>query len=335
MKNKPNNILILISQLVLLLIFILTFAFAEPNGLSDISSGNKKPNYPQEVIRLPWGCGGLMAGRKDAVESAPEGPMSFDIEAQGQIYLLDQVNFRVLEINPADKSWREIHISSDTFQEVEFYRGKIILLDRIAKSIISIIDPNTGGELSAVPATGKGIHEGGGITAMLAFDDGIWLEYDHRYMVHILNADLSPASREIVKGRKLAGYPPRVIVANLSKDGTARMQIEEFSGGKTLFAKTVGFNFPITRIIWIESDINGWIFAFFHLLKYDDNEPTRVVNEGVAGIIFDEKLDEITRFLSPYTITHWEQFREFRVTPEGEVYQMTFDDNGIKIIRWR
>ncbi|MFH1435180.1 MAG: hypothetical protein ABIJ56_05655, partial [Pseudomonadota bacterium] len=56
--------------------------------------------------------------------------------------------------------------------------------------------------------------------------------------------------------------------------------------------------------------------------------------EKNAGVLFDKYLGRLLAFTSPYTIRVWEQYREFKVTAGGGIYQMAFTDSGVKVMRW-
>jgi hypothetical protein len=72
-----------------------------------------------------------------------------------------------------------------------------------------------------------------------------------------------------------------------------------------------------------------------HLLEYDPIDLGRVVYERNMGIVMDHTLTEIDAFASPYVINSWEQFREFRITPDGRIHQMAFGPDGVYFLVWR
>jgi hypothetical protein len=91
----------------------------------------------------------------------------------------------------------------------------------------------------------------------------------------------------------------------------------------------------IDRIIWVEADQTGDVHAMFHLIEWDPVDVSQVVYEAVLGVRFDANLQQVASYSSPHVIQIWEQFREFRVMPDGTVYQMAFDAAGMRILRWR
>ena len=70
---------------------------------------------PEVVVRADWGSAPGQLGRRGGDESAPEGPMSFAVAPDGGVWVLDQVNRRVVRFG-GDGAYRdELPIGSDTF----------------------------------------------------------------------------------------------------------------------------------------------------------------------------------------------------------------------------
>lgn len=293
-----------------------------------------KPTGPAPVLSLPWGDKGASAGRIDGDESSSEGPMSFAVSADGSIYLLDQVNLRVLVFRPDGSLSREIPIAAATYQDIEITRdGRIVLLDRLAQASLLVIDQR-GGILGEYPVVGDGIPEGGGITAMFARDDGVWLEFGHAYVVRVLDANLSPAARTVQPGRIIAAGK-RSVGAAIDHQGGAKVWIGDVANGALLASADLQLGYPITRIVWIESDSLGYVHVFLHQVQFDGTYPQKVDFEQVVGIRFDSQLEQAGILTSQHVITEHEQFREFRVARDGSVYQMAFGKDGVTIYRWQ
>ncbi len=289
---------------------------------------------PDVVLDLPWGSGGAMVGRKDGDESNPEGPMSFTVSPAGEVYILDQVNFRVVKFHADGFPASEVALPADTFNDIEVVDGKTIaVLDRLVRLSVLLIDEESGKIVGEHPVTGKGIPQGGGITAMFADEDGVWLEYDNAYVVRVLDKFLKPCSRDIMPGRIYKSGTTGMGAA-LKQGGGARLWLEDAGSGNIVRGTDVVLDRDIARIIWLEADAGGNVYAFFHLLEWDENDFTKPAFEKNAGVIFDKYLGRRLSFTSPYTIRVWEQYREFKVTDGGGIYQMAFTDSGVKVMRW-
>lgn len=149
----------------------------------------------------------------------------------------------------------------------------------------------------------------------------------------MLDADLHPRKRELLRGR--AFLPGERLMAALHTEGRARVWVEDAVTGNTLRSIVVAPAHAVARIAWLQADRSAAVHAVFHLLEFDPSEPTRVVHEDMLGVRYDQELRETATWRSPWVIRRWEQFREFRVLPDGTVYQMGFDDKGVSVLRWR
>ena len=285
------------------------------------------------LVHVPWGPGDWQAGRKDADESAPEGPMSFTVSGQGDIYLLDQVNMRILTFNALGAPAGQVPVHSDTYQDIEVGAdGTIVLLDRLAGRCLTVMDA-AGTPISRTGIEGGAIPEGGGVTAMFLGHDGVWLEYEHRYLVRLLDGTLAPAAQRVFPGR-FAATVPRAVRAQRLTSTSAQIETFDSSTGSLVHRTVLGFSTRLQRIVWIEPDRHGNIFMMFHL--FEELDPVTVAHEEVAAFVATEDMQTITPlFSTPNTIREWEQFREFRVLHDGSVLQMAFMDDGVRLIQWQ
>jgi hypothetical protein len=300
-----------------------------------MAARSANPPPPGAVIaHLPWGGSGHAVGRVDGDQAASEGPMSFAAAADGGLYLLDQVGLRVLALRADGTIAREIPIPAATFQELAVWPdGRLILLDRLARASLVILDPR-GRLLDEHPVVGEGIPEGGGVTAMFARDDGVWLEFGHLQVVKVLGRDLAPCAREIVPGRIVV--PGRTSVgAAIDYRGGARLWLADLEKNAVAAETEIRLPDPIARLIWVEADANGHTHVLCHVLDFAADDFRRVTVDKVVGLEYDAGLRLVRSFESPHVIVEHEQFREFLVTPQGGVLQMSFADDGVSLRRWR
>ncbi len=291
--------------------------------------GGVGPASPVTLVELPWGSTGRAAGKLAGDESSPMGPMSFAVTAGGRIALLDQVNGRVLFIDPGSGAVEAVPIPSRTFDDVLVTRdGEIVLLDRLVGSKVVVLDPS-GDVRAEVAVVGPGIPRGGEVTAMIGYEDGVWLERRHSTMVRVLDEKLEPCEREVVAGRKAGGQAR--LVASLVEPGVG-LVLEGSPDGPARVVLELGHD--VSRLVWAEVDGAGCIHAILHLVDRDAGQPARPVFERVVGVRLGPDLDVEAVLSSPYAITELEQFKEFEVTPAGEVYQMAFLDEGVAILFW-
>jgi len=288
---------------------------------------------PEVVLEVPWGTHGQAVGKDDGNESSPMGPMSFAVGPDGELFVLDQLNFRVLRFTPDGDLDMEFTLPWDTYQDLELaHDGALLVVDRLVQSSILVLD-EAGAELGDHYVIGEGIPEGGGISATFVRDDGVWLEFAHTHVVRVLDELLAPCPETIRSGRILAGGETRV-VASLDGNGGAVLRLEEMDSSEVRAEQTLSFRDRIDRIIWIEADRRGHIVVMLHMWPIEGDAAARAGGDYVVGIVYDQQLRAVDTFRSPYAIVIWEQFREFKVTPDGHIYQMAFTDGGMRILRW-
>jgi hypothetical protein len=289
---------------------------------------------PETILQLGWGSGPGEAGRHEGDESAPVGPMSFAVLPSGEIFLLDQVNFRILRFDPGSKTPSQVPIGSDAFQDLAVAPdGTIVLLDRLARRAVVLMDAG-GSELASHAVEGDGIPEGGAVTAMFLEKDGLWLEVNHERSVRVLDASLHPSPRTVRRGRPLDGGLTTA-VAFLDKQGGVGMRTMDCLTGAVTAEKHFSFGQDLYRIAWVEADASGAVHAMFHLLEPQGENAPGPPDEKVLALRLSKDLEETGSFESPHTIRAWEQFKEFQVADSGTVYQMAFSDQGVALLSWR
>ena len=283
---------------------------------------------PEVLLDLPWGTEGTALGRLDADESAPMGPMSFAVGPGGELFVLDQVNYRVLGFTPEGEHV-QLTLGEPTYQDLALaHGGELLVVDRLVQSSIAVMD-RAGVEVGEYEFVGEGIPEGGGVTATFVRDDGVWLEFAHTYLVRVLDEELQPCPEEVVPGRLLPDGAR--VVAALDGLGGVDLRIEGEHG--VLAEQTIDLEDRIDRIVWIEGDEQGHVVVLLHM--WPAHPPPGQVGDYVAGIVFDPDLQVLDTFRSPYVITTHLQFREFAITPDGRVVQMAFTPSGVRFLQWR
>lgn len=101
------------------LLTILAVASLAPCAVAEAPS--PQPALPELMLEIPWGADPGQAGKREARESSPEGPMSFALSSFGELCLLDQVNGRILVYGPDLGFSHEMPLPGTTFQDLEFF----------------------------------------------------------------------------------------------------------------------------------------------------------------------------------------------------------------------
>lgn len=280
-------------------------------------------------ILLPWDAA---VGRVLGDESASEGPMSFALEPGGGLLVLDQVNARVLELDGQGDVEGVIALPSRTFDDVEQYEGRaVVALDRLVGRVLRVMD-RQGELLVEVPLEGRGIEQGGAVTAMLPRPDGVWLEVDHRYSVRVLDRALQPCERQVVLGRPIANG--RSLRAALDGNGGVVLATAGRAVAAAEESATLRGGAPIERIVWLDADRRGRIHVALHEVLRAAEAPFGVESERTLLLVLDEHLREISRVESPFVHTELDQRVEVRVASDGRAWQMAFTPAGVLLVDW-
>ena len=284
---------------------------------------------PRPWAVLPWG---EAAGRVDGQEAASEGPKSFAVLPDGGIVVLDQVHRRILRLDAAGHAGNAIELPRPTFDDVEQFEGRAVLaLERLGAGVLLALDLE-GALLAEVAVEGRGIERAGMVTAMLSRPDGVWLEVDHRHSVRVLDRDLRPCDRRIVLGRPIANG--RSLRAAL--DGRGGVDVSLGGRVERLPERSVSLkgDGPVERIVWFDADAAGRVHVILDEVERSAVPPYDVSRERYLLVVLDEGLREIGRAESPWVLTRYDQSVEFRVGPDGRVWQMVFADDGVRLLDW-
>lgn len=286
-----------------------------------------------EVFFAPWGAGPGELGRREADESAPEGPMSFVVDAWGRVLVLDQVNERI-QIFEEGRTPRSIPLPADSYQDIGVDRdGNPVLLDRLVRRSVETLGP--GGTTLTAPLEGGGIPEGGGTTAMFVRDDGVWVEVEHGRLVRVADAAGRPdPERPAVPGRFSAdgrwllsaareGHQAAVVLARPATEPETSPR---------LFAH-VRFGLPVLYLRALESDPAGRVLLAAHLARFRPTRPFDVIEQRLEIVLLAPDGHEADRLRLPVSRGALDRFRSLFVGPDGLLYHFYFDETGASLRR--
>jgi hypothetical protein len=285
------------------------------------------------VVSAPWGSGPGEIGRTRPSEGSPEGPMSFALDARGRIHVLDQVNSRI-QIFEKGKEPRSVPLPSDTYQDIEVdSRGNTLVLDRLVTGSIAFID-ESGSISHSVPIVGPGVPEGGGVTAMFARDDGVWLEVEHTSSVRVADASGAPdRERPIVAGRPSADGSAR-LSASLAGPLGASVTVASVTGGTEPVRASVAFPMPVVGLHALETDGAGRVYLAANLIREGPGPAFDILEEREMVVVLSPGGLEIGRFDIAPPQGPEEQLRPIRVAADGSIYQLICRARGASIERF-
>ncbi len=289
------------------------------------------------VLLIPWGSGGDMLARVDGNESNPEGPMSFVPLPDGSVWVLDQLSERVVRFAPDGTVAQSVPVEGTAWQDLDVLGERVYLLDRLVRRVVKVVDLRTGASREE-GIEGPGIAEGGGVTAMFARPDGVWLEYAHGNLVRVVGADGGPGDRAVSPGRPVsrAGTSGGAELVRARLDRPSHGAVLELvdGAGSVLRSRTVPLGAGLHRIAWVEGDGLGGLVAAFHVSRFSPDGRT-LESEHVEGIRLGGNGEIAATFSSPFCIRATEQFRELKLASDGSLWQMAFADDGVVFVQWR
>ncbi len=290
-----------------------------------VNASSLSPDSPETLLFLAWD---EEVGRVSGQESDSWGPMSFAVRSDGGLLVLDQVNLRVLEFDPAGRSLGSIPLPGATFDDIAIMNDRVIVvLDRLVTRTLLVLDSN-GAILDELFLPGRGIVNTGNITAMFSGPDGIWLEVANEYSVRVLDRHLRPEPRLIIPGRPASGH--RSLNGSLTADGGVTIGFQDRQARRPQNRH----NFtprtdPARRIVHLDADAIVW-----HETLFDSVSPFRVRREGYILVFLDKSGNELDHHFSPWVLTDLDQRVEFRSTSEGDLVQMFFSYDGVFFVKW-
>ena len=177
-------------------------ASPRPSGQTPAASPSQPaaPSKPEVFAELGWGSGPSQLGRHRPEEANPEAPMSMAADMLGNVVVLDQINGRLLRMDPEGKVLGSFPVTQQTPQDIVMAKdGSLLVLDRIKDKTVAIIDPDTGAQRGELPVGGKNVPEPGLVTGTFVDGDSVYVEREHGPLVRIgdTSGNVDPERPEI------------------------------------------------------------------------------------------------------------------------------------------
>jgi hypothetical protein len=285
-----------------------------------------------EVVRARYGSGPDDLGDIIPEEASPECPQSFALGSKGEIYILDQLNARVqifkdkkrIETIPIPQELsigvREIDVTKD---------GKIVLLDMDIRHKVYVLDEK-GTVLSELTLAGRNVPSAQGVYGMYCREDGrwdgIWVETEGR-SVRIADLAGKPDPQRISVMGEFTSRGTRLLRAEVIGDVTAGIHISDETKTRWKDFRLV-FDMPVS-VELVNTDQTDDIFVVACLVE--ESKAAVVANVAVVLNLEGQEKKRINMFVS-HRIEH--PFRNFRLSPDGKIYQMALDDEGVAVRRY-
>lgn len=281
-----------------------------------------------EVANLTWGDGPLQVGRVRQGEQNPEAPMAFDVDLEGNLWMLDQVNQRLLVLDGKGGS-RSLPVGRTVQDVLVDAVGAVWTLDRLVAKNVTQRDSQSGAVLQTVALASAKIVEGGMTTGLFVQNGSVFVELEHTALRRVAGTPAPDLrNRPTADGKWLLAAlrvpPDKVAVAGRSPTAG-----EDQAPGLALQGQ---FKTPVAQIVELAGDLGGRVWLAADLVQVGpDDKPLSIKREALAWNADGQVVAhvELCAPLGPE-----EQFRTVRVKPGGSLYNMCRGPSGVVVERW-
>jgi hypothetical protein len=283
------------------------------------------------VFFSPWGGSTKdQLGRERPQEGNPEGPMSLAQDGKGRLYVLDQVNHRVVRRAPDGTPEAVSELQLLGAQDLAVGSdGSMAVLDRLASKAVALYDEN-GALRTQLPLAGDLVEETGLVTGVFVDGKDVYVEREHGPLVRIGDTDGSVANpRTEIPGRPSRdgkSYVNAGIIDAVA--GRAYVSSIDRATNQHRFTRELRLNAHITSIQLLDTDKRGTIY--FAAEVGDEQEPPAIVLtclEPLKGV-------PIGSAVLPANTLPEETFRDLTVLDDGGVVLALRSEQGVTYTRY-
>jgi len=283
------------------------------------------------VFFSPWGGSKPnQLGRDRPVEGNPTAPMSLTLDGKGRVYVLDQVNGRIVRYSADGKPEATSDVKLTSAQDIAVGKdGSIAVIDRLTSKAIALYDEG-GAIRGQLPLEGEGVPETGLVSGVFIDGNDVYVEREHGPLVKIGDTTGKPAEPRI----EIPGRPSRDGLSYLTAGiidapaGRAYVASTERSTGEHRFTRELRLKAPIHAIVLLDTDKSGTIYIAAEVEDAPDSavvllsclEPLKGVPVGSA--------------VMPANTMPEETFRDLAVLDDGGVIYALRSENGVTYQRY-
>lgn len=302
---------------------------------SDAGVPEARTGGGQLVATFGWGSGEGNLGHSRPDEANPEAPMSLTVDALGQVWILDQVNERLVKLDRHGKPAGTVPLTVQSAQDVVIAPdGTALVLDRLVDKSIALIGPD-GKPRGELPLVGKGLEEGGASTGVFTDGKDVFVEREHGDSVRVgSTSGEANKERPEVPGRP-AGDGRTYLTAGIvdGASGTVLVTAIDREPQQHRFTRQLTIGAPVVALNALDADRSGVIYlgAVIELPGSTAEEPQFGVSLLCLDPLDGRPLAQ-TRF--PANSMPEETFREMTVLPEGGVLFLERTPSGPRVVRY-
>lgn len=251
--------------------------------------------------------------------------MSLAHDAKGRVYVLDQVNGRVVRHGVDGKADATSDLRLRAPQDLAVAAdGSMAVLDRLGDKAIAFYDE--GGALRGqLPLEGEGVEETGLLTGVFIDGKDVYVEREHGALVNIGDTAGNPAEPR----KEIPGRPTRDGTGFLNAGitdaaaGRAWVSLIDRSTGDHRFTRELRLKAEIRHVVLLDSDKSGIIY-FAAEVHQDPAEESILLTclDPLKGI-------PVGSAVLPANTMPEETFRDLTVLDEGGVVMAHRTDKGV------
>lgn len=291
--------------------------------------------------QLAWGQGLAAVGRAGGSEQNPEAPMSLDVDAEGRLWLLDQVNARVLRLVEGQPT--VALKASRTAQELVVGADRVWLLDRLVARQAVALEPSSGKTLASVALNRSDIGEPGALTALQLVDGALWAEVGHAHWQRLADAAGQPTVPARIEGRlsargDLVLRALRVPTAAGSANGRDVFTGRAVVTGKAAAAGTdappvwsaeATFELPVHALEELAGDSQGRVWLVADLVRIDAAD--QPLERRRVAVVWGADGRELARVELCAPDGPEETLRSARLGHDGKLYNLCVRQAGVTV----
>ncbi|HZI13202.1 MAG TPA: hypothetical protein VE153_22670 [Myxococcus sp.] len=286
-----------------------------------------------------WGSGEGQLGRLEANESNPEAPMSLTVDRQGNVYVLDQVNGRIVRLDKNGQPLPPLPVTQQVPRDlVASPTGGLVVMDNLRDNSVAVLGPD-GQLLGELPVVGKNVDRGGLALGIHADSSGVYLERENGMTVRVGDAaGTVDAERPVLDGRPSRDGASLLSMAVIQvAKGRFWVRSLDRASGQMKFMREFVLATPILHLSLLDSDAAGRIYAAANVAREEQDPATgdfHLVDQSVQLLCLSPG-GELQRVLSlpPNRMAH-ESVRDLTVRDDGVILYMHRDEEGVRLLQY-
>jgi hypothetical protein len=297
-------------------------------GTRDLSNAEETKGTP--IFTARWGHGPEDLGNDRPSEANPMGPMSMAVDGKGKLYVLDEVNRRIVRRGPDGKLEASFPMNLLAAQDmVVSPDGNTLVLDRFVDRQVVIYD-DSGHPIGDLPIEGQGIEDVGLVTGVFVDGKDIYVEREHGSLVKV-----GDTSGQLAEPRtEIPGRPSRdgqlFLNAGITDAQEGRVYVSSIDRATSQhrFTRELRLKTFVRSIVLLDSDLAGTIY-FAAEVEPAEGQPLVLLSclEPLKGI-------PVGGAVLPANTVPEETFRDLVVQDDGGVVYALRTDQGVSYIHY-